>query len=107
MVTLAGALVVPGRWLAKVRLGGLSAIAGAVPVPLKATLALGTLIASLLIVSVALRAPTADGVNLTTRVALPPAETLNGAAGEVTAKSPGLAPERLSAETLSAALPVL
>src|SRR5437899_450223 len=60
MVTLAGALVVPGRWLAKVRLGGLSAIAGAVPVPLRATLALGTMVALLVTVGVA-PGPTLSG----------------------------------------------
>ncbi len=76
-----GALVVASRWLPKLRLGGDTAIAGAVPVPLSATV--GFTVASLVIESVPLAAPLAVGANAAEMLVLWPIACTIGSVGWV------------------------
>ena len=102
--------MVPTTWLLKVRLLGvrLTAGAGVVPVPLKAT-ACGLPLALSVMVTLALRLPLADGVKVTLIVQVPPAARVLELLGQVLvcAKSPALVPLKLMLLMVKAALPLL
>ena len=105
IVTVCAAEVVPTSWLPKARVVGDTPITGnggAVPVPEAPTVPLPPL---LVIPIAALFAPEVAGLKATVNVWLAPAATLNGVAGEVSAKSVALLLEMLL--TVRAALPVL
>ena len=70
-VTLWAELVVPTNWPAKVRLAGDSAAAGAIPLPLRATVC-GLPLALSVTDRVPLRVPVAVGVKLTLILQLAP-----------------------------------
>jgi len=90
-VIAVGALLVWGNWLAKVKLGGLLLIAGAVPTPDRAT-ACGLPTALSVIDNEAARLPTAVGVKVRFTVVLLPAVTLIGNEPAANVKSPAFAP---------------
>ena len=85
---------------------GVTLIAGAVPVPLSATV-WGLPVALSLTVSAADSAPTSDGVNVNARLVFAPGATLTGRVGAGKAKSDAFAPVMESAEMTSVAVPVL
>src|SRR3989338_1679351 len=101
MVTVWGPLVAPTRTLPKLKLVGLTSIAGAMPVPLKLTEA-GP--ASLAIETVSPAAPTASGAKVTSKVTRLPG-AMGESAGRLRAKP--AAPPRLMELTVRSALPVL
>lgn len=110
-VMLFAGLVLPTLTLPKLRLVGLSVTAGAVgfcPVPLKA-MACGLLAALSAMLTLAVREPVADGVNVTLMVQVPPGASVAGPIGQVLvwAKSPGFVPPGAMLLMVSAAVPLL
>ena len=106
--TVDAALVAPTGTLPKDTDVGATWSSGCVvvPVPPSATVTFpdGLLEAT---VSVAAREPVAAGLKVTEMPAVPPAAIVIGSAGTARVKSAAFVPDRVSAETLSAAVPVL
>jgi hypothetical protein len=102
-VTFWGVLVVPVYCWPNERLDGESVTAGATPVPIRLTL-WGLPLALSAMASEALRAPVADGVNVTLIVQFAPAPTVLTQLF-VWAKSPGLVPPSVTLDMLRGALP--
>jgi hypothetical protein len=104
-VTVWPALVVPRFWLVKVRLVGVAAATGALPVPVRVTVC-GLPPALSVMLTEAVRAPVAAGVNVTLIVQLPLAATELPQV-LVTAKSPGSVPVVPTLVIVKLAFPVL
>jgi hypothetical protein len=109
-VIVCAELVAPIFWLPKLSEVGLSVTAGAetTPVPLRGTLC-GLPAALSLILTLALRAPEADGEKVTPIVQLAPAASVLGDSGQVvvSAKSAAFVPVRLTLLIVNAAVPEL
>src|ERR1700674_5026931 len=107
-VTVCAPLVVLIVWLAKVRLPVLRLTAGAVPVPLNATVC-GLPLASSAIETLAVRLPVAVGVKVALIVQLAPTASVLGLIGQplLGVKSPGLVPPTLTLPMVSDAVPLL
>jgi hypothetical protein len=106
MSTGMGALVVLGSVLLNSRAKVRGLICGAVPVPVKLK-ECGLPLALSVMVRVALRAPSPDGVKVTLTVTLPPAGTLMGNVDGLMLNSVALAPDKVALDTVSVPLPVL
>jgi|SRR5438876_150234 len=106
-VTVFGALVVPTFTFPKLRLVGERLTAGAVPVPVRLTVC-GLPLALSVTVKLAAHVPEAVGVNVTLKVQLELAASVEGLSGQlfVWPKSPAFVPPRAMPLMVNGAVPV-